>query len=388
MHVLFIPSWYPLNANDLNGCFFREQAHAISRSGIKTGVIVPQFRSLRLGREAIFNSYKEEFWYDNGINTYFMHNVFFFPKVPYLDQWRWAKKGMELFETYIKNHGMPDLLHVQSMILGGALALEISKQYDIPYCITEHSSTFARNLVSPWQYKTLQTSVDNASHCMAVSQDLCNLLTRRFLESNWEFCPNLLNPLFERNQSIIPKKKERQFCAVANLNKNKAIDNLLVAFSEVLKNHPDYTLTIAGDGPEARKLRLLAKNLKISQSVSFLGHINRMQVKELMAESFCYVLSSHVETFGVVVIEALSQGTPVVSTKCGGPESILTSNKDGLLVKADNVNDLANGMLHMIDNKKLYDSKDIRKRCIERFSEKSFISKMSKKYKQCINKKT
>ena len=45
MHILLLPSWYPLHDKDLNGCFFREQAQALARSGIKVGVIAPQFRS-------------------------------------------------------------------------------------------------------------------------------------------------------------------------------------------------------------------------------------------------------------------------------------------------------------------------------------------------------
>ena len=148
MHILYLPSWYPLDENDLNGCFFREQAHAVANSGLKVGVIVPQFRSLRHGLKG---SYQTEVWQDGTIPTYFKHDVFWFPKIPYLDLRRWVNAGLVLFEKYITTHGKPDIIHVQSMLLAGPLALEIFKKYQIPYCITEHSSTFARGLASKWQ---------------------------------------------------------------------------------------------------------------------------------------------------------------------------------------------------------------------------------------------
>jgi glycosyltransferase involved in cell wall biosynthesis len=88
-----------------------------------------------------------------------------------------------------------------------------------------------------------------------------------------------------------------------------------------------------------------------------LGQLERDQVKNLMRESRFYVVSSHVETFGVVVIEALSQGVPVISTKCGGPESILTS-EDGYLVDVNNVNALVEGMENILANSEKFNQKN------------------------------
>ena len=83
MHILLLPSWYPLHDKDLNGCFFQEQAQALARSGIKVGVIAPQFRSLRLGKDAVFGKYNQTVWQDGEVATYFKHGVFWFPKVPH-----------------------------------------------------------------------------------------------------------------------------------------------------------------------------------------------------------------------------------------------------------------------------------------------------------------
>jgi len=341
MHVLYLPSWYPLDENDLNGCFFREQAYAVANSGLKVGVIVPQFRSLRHGFKAITGSYQTEIWQDGIIPTYFKHDVFWFPKIPHLDLYRWVQAGLKLFEKYVQDHGKPDVLHVQSLLLAGPLALEIHKKYNIPYCVTEHSTTFARNLIAPWQWDSLKRSENSATYLSAVSNEFCLLLQQKLGGKKWDFSPNLLDRNFAKRTVIV--KKEEQFCAIGWMLPKKGFDNLIKAFAIVHKEKPQSRLILGGDGPERESLQKLVQTLNIEDFVTFTGALSREGVRLLMAESAFFVLSSHVETFGVVVIEALSQGTPVVATKCGGPESILTQ-EDGYLVDVNNVDALVDGM--------------------------------------------
>ena len=381
MHVLILPSWYPLNNEDLNGCFFREQVHALSRAGIQVGVIAPQFRSLRQGVKAITGSYDAEIWMDNNIPTYFKHGVFCFPKVPYLDLHRWVKAGLKLFERYIQEQGKPDVIHVHSLLLAGPLALEIHNKYNIPYCVTEHSSTFARGLVPNWQWDKLIRVAKSSCACFAVSQALASLLEKKLSNTEWKVLPNLLDNQFAQSKSII--KKKFQFCSVARLHENKGFDILLKAFAIVRQEKPELKLILGGDGPEKENLLKLAQTLNVEDAVTFTGALSRENVQLFMAESACFVLSSHVETFGVVVIEALSQGIPVIATKCGGPESIIVPG-DGILVEVANVNDIAQAMKEVVENPELYDSDSIRQRCLERFSEKAFILRVEEIYKHCI----
>ena len=146
---------------------------------------------------------------------------------------------------------------------------------------------------------------------------------------------------------------------------------------------PELKLILGGDGPEKENLLKLAQTLNVEDAVTFTGALSRENVQLFMAESACFVLSSHVETFGVVVIEALSQGIPVIATKCGGPESIIVPG-DGILVEVANVNALAQAMNEVVENTKLYDPDSIRQRCLERFSEKAFILRVEEIYKHCI----
>jgi glycosyltransferase involved in cell wall biosynthesis len=77
-----------------------------------------------------------------------------------------------------------------------------------------------------------------------------------------------------------------------------------------------------------------------------------MEIISHLRESNTFVLSSHVETFSVVCIEALSIGVPVIATACGGPEEFI-QRTDGLLVKPGSVDELSSAMLQMYQNYKI-----------------------------------
>lgn len=378
MHILLLPSWYPLNSADLNGSFFREQAQALARSGEKVGVIMPQFRSLRLGKKAILGSYAQELWQDGDIPTYFQHGVAWLPRVPHIDAKRWTKAGLALFERYLKEQGKPDIIHVHSLTHAGGLALAIHEKYGIPYCVTEHSSVFGRNLVKEWEIPTLKKAEQSAAKLLAVSQSLADVLKVTLSHKKWEVFPNLLDNLF---LEIADKQIERkaQICAVGFLRQNKGFDLLIRAFQKVLEKQPHFQLKIAGDGPERANLTALIAQLGLQNSVTLLGELSRSEVRDLMRESQLFVISSHVETFGIVAIEALSQGTPVVATLCGGPDSIVTP-QDGVLVPTDDVERLAEGMLNVLGEPEKFDAELIQARCIATYSEQAFVQRLKRIY--------
>ena len=98
-----------------------------------------------------------------------------------------------------------------------------------------------------------------------------------------------------------------------------------------------------------------------------------------MAAANVFVLPSHHETFGVVVIEALALGKPVIATRCGGPESIIESG-DGLLVPTNNIEALAQAMAEISSHMDQYDPVDIRERCRIRFGEEAIVSRLIEVY--------
>lgn len=377
LHVLIIPSWYPAYPGDISGSFFREQALALQNSGVKAGVIFPQVRSLRNIKDWFNLPYGLQKNVDLGLPTFRWHAINLTPRLVEIQRKNWIKYGLHLFDCYVKEHGRPDIIHVHSMINAGFLASKINEKYSIPYVITEHFTGYARKTVPSKTIKLLEPIVKKASICYAVSNEFSELLNKVYDTKRWGYLPNIVNDSFFKNELKNPNIYK--FVNICFLDKKKRVDLLLNAFSLFLEDNQNVELVIGGDGPERQNLEQLSVDLGISNNVRFLGMLSRDQVVEVVSDSSCFVLSSDYETFGVVIIEALALGKPVIATKCGGPESIVTPLV-GHLVEKNSVEALVKAMVLMYERQDDYNSEIIRNYCKENFSEKSVINRLVKNY--------
>lgn len=385
MHVLIIPSWYPETPEDVDGIFFRQQAQALQRSGLKVGVTAPLFRSLRRTKSIVTGGYGIHHYVEENIPTYVYKSMYFFPRMS-LDRTRWVNAGKKLFEHYVRDHGYPDIIHAHAMNFGGILAHAIHEQTGIPYVITEHSSTYARKLIHNWQWDAMHLSAQKCASRIAVSKHFCTLLEKIYRGLEWKYIPNILSAQASEVFDFYNKLQNSHFtfCSVAHLNFNKGFDILLPAFAKVLEKYPDIRLEIGGTGLAAPQLHELTKQLNIQDSVNFLGGLQYHEVLNLMRRSDAFVLASRNETFGMVFIEALSQGLPVIATRCGGPESIVTE-ENGLLVPTEDIDALAQAMIDLYENRQNYHSESLRNDCINEFSEASIVNKITEEYKNVLS---
>lgn len=131
-----------------------------------------------------------------------------------------------------------------------------------------------------------------------------------------------------------------------------------------------------------KKLIALTKKLGVERQVRFLGELTRKQVKQEISESDAFVLSSEYETFGVVLVEALALGKPVIATKCGGPESIVISEVGYLVEKI--LKKLASALVAFVENKNKFDANFIREYCRSSFGEKAIVEKLEKIYSAAL----
>lgn len=383
-HILIIPSWYPKNADDVSGSFFREQALALEKKGYKVGVIYPQIRSARDFKGIFTKAYGLEIDNDHGLITFRWHSANFFPKLNKLHQIYWLSLGMKLFKSYIKENGIPNIIHVHSLLNGGLLAYKISQKYGVPYIVTEHSSAFIRGLIDQIQYTALTPVVSNAKHCLAVSISFADFLNHSFKTTTWQYLPNIVSNVFLSKKIQVIENPCFTFLSVCFLTKNKKIDFLLQAFAQALQENSSLFLKIGGDGPERLYLETLVDQLKIRNHVIFLGMLSRNEVLEEIQKADAFTLSSEFETFGVVLIEALALGKPVIATKCGGPESIITPDV-GFLVENGSIEQFTNAMLALYENKEKYKGQTIRNYCLQQFSEDAVINKLSRIYQQVLD---
>lgn len=381
-HILLIPSWYPSFPGDINGSFFREQAIALTKYNHKVGVIFPQVKSLRNISKYLSQPRGLYSEIDTNVSTYRWYYLNTTPRMHTYSLNKWVNYGLKLFKKYLEDHGRPDVIHVHSMLNGAILANNIKERYNIPFLITEHSTAYARGLIELNKIPLLKSVLSNSSANIAVSNEFKELLNGYFKVNSWRYIPNIVNQEF-LDLEINTKKNNFKYINICLLDPKKKIDNLIYAFDKVLKKYPNLLLEIGGDGSEKSNLEELVTELKINNNVKFLGKLTRDQVKVKMRESSAFVLSSEYETFGVVIIEALALGKPVVSTKCGGPESIIVPEV-GLLVEKNSIEQLAMAMLNIYECIENYDASLIRNYCIENFSESAVINKITKVYSEIL----
>jgi glycosyltransferase involved in cell wall biosynthesis len=151
---------------------------------------------------------------------------------------------------------------------------------------------------------------------------------------------------------------------------------LINAFAKLIEKMPDAVLTIVGDGPEKDNLKLLSRKLSISKRVNFTGYQRKPAVAEMLRHHHVLVLSSEVETFGVALVEAMTTGLPVIATRCGGPESIVSLDT-GMLVKPNDPVKLAKAMRKMIDCYSTYDPNKIRNIALEQYGDKAYVARVT-----------
>jgi glycosyltransferase involved in cell wall biosynthesis len=394
MHVLIIPSErYVTEEQSLGGIFQRDQARALKRSGLKIGVIAPTPRSLRWLRMRLSGwSRGIEIEEDSGVPIYRCQNWSWIPgRVPYLWMRLIINFGKKLFRLYIHDHGMPDLIHAHNALYAGVIAKHLKQDYGIPFILTEHSSAYLMNEIRRWQRPFVRDAFKNASARLFVSRYLGKAVEQAFPDAAapWEWVPNVLDPLFEYQGALDDEIPDAQgvvcFLTVGNLVGVKGHNILLKAFARAFKDKHWVRLRIGGDGPLREGLEKLCNDLGIKDQVSFLGYLTREQVLAELRRCDAFVLPSFHETFGVVLIEALACGRPVIATSCGGPEEIVNAT-NGILVPPGDDLALGRAMLQMLNSLDSYDREKIRRHCLDMFGEAAIVGRLLKIYDRVLEK--
>jgi len=320
MKVLVIPSWFVNSFSPLSGVFFKEQAEALAQNGIDVSLLAVNRISLKdINNKKRLPSCKIE-QFSNKLVNYTTIEVPSLPKLPSLNAEIVFQLGKLLFKKTIEKYGKPDMVHLHSF-LQGRLALWIKENYNIPYIITEHSTGFAREAYSPKMLSLAEKVFVNANTCIVVSTPFKKLMDHLF-PIQFEVLPNVVDTNFFSLKTSEEQNKFT-FLNVAFLEPKKNHLMLIDAFWSAFEHNSQVYLTIAGTGSQYSALKKHIEKIGAQGRVNLYGMASREEVKTLMHNSSAFALSSEFETFGVVLIEALSCGLPVIATKCGGPEDIV-----------------------------------------------------------------
>ena len=379
MHIMFIPSWYSNVRNKVHGSFFKEQALELQKAGVKVTVAYNEVWPLTmLGK--IHEEKGLKYNVEDGLKTYRYKNYNYIPKNPLM--FKVFNKRMEkLYKEIVKKEGVIDIIHAQSSLWGGISAAYIAEKYNIPLVITEHSSVERGPYVKKSYIPFICDSYKKAQKVITVGNGLKNEIESLSGRQDIEVIGNLV----DLSKFTIKKRIKNEkfiFFSLAFLEGEKGFDTLIKSFAKKFKDK-EAVLYIGGDGSQRSWLEALTVENGVKDQIIFLGALSRDDVSKWMNKCDCFVLPSRYETFGVVYIEALASGRPVIGALNGGAEDII-SNLNGYLIPIDDIDILAEKMIEVYDNIESYDEEEIRIDCLKRFSPKVIVNKIISVYKEVL----
>lgn len=158
--------------------------------------------------------------------------------------------------------------------------------------------------------------------------------------------PNGIN--WRRYQLSDVESRDKTLVTLGRLSKRKGQSDVLCAFAEVRSEHPDATLEVIGKGPAREKLEQLAVDLGIGDAVTFHGYVSDSQKIRDLNRASLFIFGSKQEGFGLVLLEAMAAGLPVVARRLPVYEDFFTNARNGYLVDEPVVTNLAASVCELL----------------------------------------
>jgi len=286
--------------------------------------------------------------------------------------------GRILYDEYVAEHGIPDIIHAQACFWGGVIASKIANEEGVPLVVSAHSSVFGRGLVGRREWGLASSVWNGSGQNISVSRTNAKIICDMFNlpENAFQIVPNGIDS-GQFTVTPTPSGPYKWIC-IGNLVENKRVDLLIDAMKKMPSEH---NLVIIGDGPMRAKLTQQATEL--GDRVEFLGIVERERVSQLLSQCHALVHPSEFETFGVVLVEAMMCGRPVVAMRCGGPEEIIGPDA-GLLVENGNLGGLIDAML--ITSERGWDAQTIANQARDLFDQRGVCERFQKIYSDVITR--
>lgn len=395
MKILLI-NHFPLEGSG-SGIYTKNIALSLVKKGHEVCIIMPENRKINslenIKLHPVYFKNKEEI--DNQLPFNFpcftthpySNNTFYDLTDTELEQYKQAfakviKEEVELFN--------PDIIHSNHLWILSNLATN----FNIPLVVTMHGTDLIGCNKTNKFDKEILNLISKTQKIITVSKNNYELLNKQFddIVKKTVLIPNGFN------NSIFYKYNydKRKVFEKLNINKNyrhvvtyvgklvevKGVDILLKAAS-IYQSENILTL-IVGEGILLEKLKEMAKQLKI-KNVVFLGNKSQDMLREIYNISNVVVVPSRSEAFGLVVIESLACGTPVIGSNVGGIPDII-NKKLGILFESEDYITLSKNIQDVIDNNIIFDSNYISKYVLDNYSQDKYIDKVIDIYKK-IKKK-
>ena len=271
----------------------------------------------------------------------------------------------------------PDIVHAHWLIPGGYVTRKALGKEPPLFMSMHGTDVFLIDKMRIAQ-RLAKKAIHSAHNLHFVSEELRSIVERRYGDvGGRDFVLPMVFGLESFSRAASKPRETKRILFVGRLMEVKGVDVLIKAFSKFLENDSlsDYALDIVGDGPELDSLLHLARQEQIEEKIVFHGSKQRNEIADFYANADLFVLPSKTtalgekEGLGLVVLEAMMSGVPVIGTDCGGIKETIEHGKTGIIVAENDVDALHIAMMDLI--------KDVGKR--EQFSHHAH-EEVTKKY--------
>ena len=388
MNIVIIPAFFQTKNRPTLGSFFLDQAKALKRAGHQVSILYCDTYSVKCIQE--WMRYEEDSVSQiEGIQIY--RSKCFCPLKHGIEGHKEAfAKGIEkLWSKYINKESV-DIIHAHCCVWAGYAARKLSEKTKIPYVVTEHATLFQlhKNEISVTNNAVIAEAFQKAAKVICVSRAFAKLLEE--YTDNLEVIGNVVD--CEQFQVKETNKEAVRLLTVCYMEEEaqlykKGMDILIKAWAKVSAKYPQAKLIIGGGGKSLEKVVEWTREYQVTENVEFLGALTRQQVVEQMQMCDCFVLPSRYETFGVVYIEAMACGKPVIAVANGGPDDFV-HEFNGILIQPEQEEELVQALDMMITAIEKKDATYQPERIVayveEKFSYRAIAEQLEKVYQNII----
>lgn len=355
-NLLVITPSYPNYDNTyIKDIFVKTQLDSLKKYFNQIFVICPVlYSNKKLDKDKLCSNYS----YDNIIVYYprcYYIPIFYFKTIL-------VDNRLKVVEKLIQKENIHfDIIHAHFTWPSAYIGVKLKKIFGTPVVVTIHENTDWFYKEVNMNYPLLNCAWKNADALIRVNKKDVPVL-KKFNENSFSI-PNCFSQNFKpldqnkcRDKLNLPCDKKIIF-SLGWLVERKGFEYLIESMSIIGKQRSDVLCFIGGSGPLKSKLQRKIDNLNLTEKIKLIGFVPDKLLPIWMNACDVFVLPSLSESFGIVLIEAMACGKPVVSTRNGGSEEVIVSEDYGLICNPARPKELAEDILLSLD--KNWDSKKI-----------------------------
>jgi len=306
-------------------------------------------------------------------------------------EWRAYLRAVRPLVERVRREFPFELVHAYFSYPDGVVAARIGRRHGVPVIITEQAPWRPWMDESPVERRLAVEAMRESAFGIAISTSLRDSIVNFTGESERiRVIPNGVDTdVFTLPPNGLHAAPD-QILFVGLIRAVKGVDVLVRALRLLADRGRKAKLVAIGNGyyrsyqRDQADVRRLIAELGMSDSVEFRSGQSQEALVRAMQESAVLVLPSRVESLGLVLAEALACGTPVVATRSGGPEDIVT-DEVGVLVPTEDPVALADGIQHVLDNRSSYRPEALRSHVVVRFGLDTVTARIGELYEQAVN---